>query len=142
MPKGFDIKWMTPTGDPQLIVTVLMTIAAIVVALVIGAHYYRRWRKHRRFTDELNQFALEEDEGSTLVGLVKRYATDEPVEILYSLRAFDELAEKEMKRILGVQGSQEAKQRYIELLYTIRQKTYFADLIEEANGTASSNFAG
>ena len=129
-----EVIWLNTTGDPKLIFSVLGVLALVVVALLYASYRYKRWKKHQRFIEELNQLSLEENEGTTLIGLVKRYAMEEPVEVLYSLRVFDDLAEKEMCRILGLQGSQETKQQYIDLLYKIRQKTYFPDLM---NGTAN-----
>ncbi|MFH1739903.1 MAG: hypothetical protein ABIH23_12905 [bacterium] len=122
------VPWITPSGDPQILFGILGTVAVLVAILIYASYRYKRWKKHQRFIEELNQLSLEENEGMTLIGLVKRYAMDEPVEVLYSLRVFDDLAEKEMCRILGLQGSQETKQKYIDLLYKIRQKTYFPDL--------------
>ncbi|HPA45017.1 MAG TPA: hypothetical protein PLG59_06270 [bacterium] len=128
MPSLKDVTWMTPKGDPTLIFGILGGLAVLIVIIVFANYRYRRWKKHQRFVAELNQLALGDKEGNTLIDLVKRYAMDEPVEVLYSLRAFDALAEKEMCRILGLQGSQETKQQYIDLLYSIRQKTYFPDM--------------
>lgn len=136
MRNGLGIKWITPKGDPTLILAALAGAAVLVALLLLASHYYRRWQRHRRFLQELNELALEESEGLALIGLVKRYAMDEPVQVLYSLRAFDQLAEKEMKRVLSVQGSREGKQQYIDMLYTIRQKTYFPELAEAAGESA------
>jgi hypothetical protein len=135
--KGFGFEWITPTGNPTVILAVMAGVAVLISLLVVASYHLRRWQRHRRFLQELNLFALEENEGSTLIDLVKRYATDEPVEVLYSLRMFDELAEKEMNRVLGLQGSRESKQQYIDLLYAIRQKTYFAEIGEEASEPTS-----
>ncbi len=126
----FDSGVIKTTGDPTLVFGILGGIAVFIVAVVFVSYRYKRWKKHQRFVAELSQLALEDKEGNTLIDLVKRYAMDEPVEVLYSLRVFDQLAEKEMCRVLGLQGSQEAKQQYIDLLYSIRQKTYFPDLNE------------
>ncbi len=130
------IEWISTQGDPKLVFGVLGAIALLCTFIIVGTWYYQRWKKHRRFIEELNQLSLEEAEGNALINIVKRHAMSEPVEVLYSLRVFDELAEKEMNRILSLQGSQEIKQKYIDLLYTIRQKTYFPDLSNHAPNSA------
>ena len=67
---------------------------------------------------------LAPEQETTLADMVKRYAMNEPVRILYSQRLFDDLACKEMQRILASAGSAEAKEQFIDALYEIRAKTY------------------
>lgn len=140
--KGFEFNWITPRGDPTLILGTLAAIAVLVAVLTFASYHLRRWQKHRRFLEELDQMDLEENEGNALIDLVKRYAMDEPVEILYSLRRFDELARKEMARVLALPGSKESKQQYIDLLYSIRQKTYFSDTPAGPSEKQAGDIAG
>jgi hypothetical protein len=63
---------------------------------------------------------------------VKQYAMQEPVQILLSLRMFDELACQEISRVLGSSGSTTAKNRFVQMIYDIRKKTYFPDWDKKA----------
>ncbi len=139
--KGFEFDWISPKGDPVLILGTLAAVTFLVAVVTFASYRFRRWQKQRRFIEELDQIALEENEGNALINLVKRYAMDEPVEILYSLRRFDELARREMARVLALPGSKESKQEYIDLLYSIRQKTYFSDVSAHADEEQTKSIA-
>ena len=71
---------------------------------------------------------LDDVQENTLTDLVKRYAQKEPVSVLFSLRLFDDMATKEISRVLGSAGSAMQKQQYVNLVYEIRKKTYFPEL--------------
>jgi hypothetical protein len=59
--------------------------------------------------------------------MVRRYKVGEPVQVLYSPKLFDDIATAEMRRILGSQGSTQAKESFINTIYEIRTKTYHPD---------------
>jgi len=128
------INWIKPTDVPvDLLFGLLLGMTLIVLAILYIHRRYAYFKKVQILQEEMELLQLENNESQTLESLVKRYTLNEPVEILYSLRLFDELALKEMGRILGSPLSQDSKKKYIDLLYMIRQKTYFA------GGAYSSN---
>lgn len=70
---------------------------------------------------------LNQEEETLLTGMIERYRLDEPVKVLFSLPLFDDLATKEIRRVLCAPGSSRAKQAYIQLVYDIRKRTFFPD---------------
>ncbi|MEW6237371.1 MAG: hypothetical protein AB1656_23920 [Candidatus Omnitrophota bacterium] len=120
------ISWIKPTDVPvELLFWFLIGITLAVLAILYICRRYAYFKKVQILQEEMKALELENGESQTLESLVKRYMLNEPVEILYSLRLFDDLALKEMGRILGSPLSQESKKKYIDMLYLIRQKTYF-----------------
>ena len=59
--------------------------------------------------------------------MVKRYAMEEPVTILYSERLFDEMAADEIQRVIASPASAQAKEQFIDTIYKIRVRTYHPD---------------
>ncbi|MDP8246352.1 MAG: hypothetical protein P9L94_19870 [Candidatus Hinthialibacter antarcticus] len=105
----------------------------LLIVLVIFLHKrYMRYVKEREFLDEISTLEMEQSESDTLLSLVRRYALNEPVDILYSQRLFDELAVKEISRVLGSPLSKENKTKFVNMIYNIRQKTYNQSLTPEA----------
>lgn len=96
----------------------------LIVAIVFIHKRYQRYIKERQFKEEMQTLEMEPNESDTLFNLVRRYALNEPVDILYSQRLFDELAVKEISRVLGSPLSKENKSKFVTLIYNIRQKTY------------------
>ena len=88
---------------------------------------YQKWRRYQLFITELKTLDLDPKQEGTFADLVKRYNMDQPVNILYSKRLYDELASTEMIRILSSPGSVTAKAAYIDSLYEIRDRTYASD---------------
>ncbi len=116
--------WSNDSVDPSILFGIL---GAILVSLALGTflvYRYQRWRRFKAFEDELQQLGLDPNQEGTFGDLVKRYKMNDPVEILFSLRMFDEIAAREMDRILGSPGSKSAKEEFIDTLYEIREKTY------------------
>jgi len=117
--------------SPELLITALLIFIAVVLVTLFLYRKYMNYKKTKLFLEELEVLELGRVESNTLTTLVKRYALNEPVEILYSLRLFDELAEKEMARVLSSPLSSDSKTQYVDLLYRIRVKTYFPEGIQD-----------
>ncbi len=122
-PKFFDNKGM----DPQILVWILVSLALIIFGLVYGLHRYNKWKKFKAFEDEMRTLDLNPDDESTFAGMVKRFEMEEPVNVLMSARLFDEMATKEIEKVLGSSGSKSSKENFIQQVYRIRTKTYHPD---------------
>ena len=112
---------------PEILITFLGVSALLLFLAIFIYHRYSRYKKEKVLFDEMQTLDFGSTESSTLSDIARRYTINEPVEILYSLRLFDEMAEKEMERVLSKPLPMELKKQYVDLLYNIRQKTYFAD---------------
>ncbi|MBI1386933.1 MAG: hypothetical protein GC154_00610 [bacterium] len=133
--------WKTQDVSGEAIVTVLL-IAVCLIGLIIFVHRrYVRYKKERQFIDELETMEMGQTESDTLFNLVRRYALNEPVDILYSVRLFDELAVKEIERVLASPLSSDSKSKFVNLIYSIRQKTYFQELAQSVHDNNSSEDA-
>lgn len=126
----------SPLGGPMFsssqqgadyVIYLLMGLACVVGLIVYASYRYKRYKKMQEFSDEMAQVGLSSEEESTLTNLVKQYAMQEPVQVLLSLRMFDEMACQEISRVLGSSGSTTAKDRFVQMIYDIRKKTYFPD---------------
>ncbi|RJP23651.1 MAG: hypothetical protein C4527_19910 [Candidatus Omnitrophota bacterium] len=121
-----DIQMFKPSDiNLEVAAWVILLCAALILFIFLAYKRYLRFKKEQELLEELVVREFESVESSTITDLVKRYTVNEPIEILYSLRLFDELAEKEMTRVLGSALSSESKTQYVDMLYRIRQKTYF-----------------
>ncbi len=109
------------------VVYVLLAIAVVTGIIIYLSYRYQRFKKFREFMDEVEMLDLGNEEEDTLSNMVKQYALKEPVQILVSLRLFDEMATKEISRILASAGSAAAKQKFVDLVYEIRKKTYYKE---------------
>ena len=128
---GFAKAYTDPTtASPEALLTTLLIIVALIIVFIFLYKKYVYYKKQKIFLEELETLDLGSVESDTLTKLVKRYALNEPVAILYSLRLFDELAEKEMARVLGSPLSSDSKTKYVDMLYRIRQKTYFPEVAQ------------
>ena len=133
---GFgDVDFLTAqTVDPKIIFGIL---GGIVFALAVGVYSvyrYQQWRSYQNFVGEMQQLGLNPEQEGTFGDLVKRYKMKDPVEILYSLRMFDDMAALEMSRVLGSSGSMSAKEEFVDTLYEIRHITYLSESEETAGG--------
>ncbi len=115
--------------ESATIVYCLMGLLLLVCLIIYLSYCYQRFKKFKAFEAEMNMLELGHEQEDTLSMMVKRHALNEPVQILYSLRTFDEMATKEINRILASPGSSASKQKFVDLIYDIRQKTYHQDLI-------------
>jgi len=135
-----NIRFFNPTAsDSDFALYFLLGMIVFVLILLYASYRYRRFKRFKEFVDEMKQLDLDQNEESTLSGMVKRYALDEPVQILVSLRLFDEMATHEIARILGSPASAATKKQFIDLVYEIRKKTYHPDIMTVAvqeNGSA------
>ncbi len=117
------------TIDPTILFFSLLGMVLFVSLLVYGNHRYQWFKKYKQFEEELEVFDLNVDEENILTDMVKRYKRDEPLDTIHSLQEFDEMVSEEMLRLLGSQASSATKEAFVALIYDIRQKTFFPDLI-------------
>lgn len=117
--------------DPVVLVYILLGLAFIIFALVYSLHRYNKWKKFKVFEDEMKSLDLNPDDESAFTGMVKRFELEEPVNVLMSARLFDEMATKEIEKVLGSAGSKSAKEKFIEAVYRIRTKTYHSDWLNQ-----------
>ena len=115
------------TVDPMIIFGILGGIILVLGTGIYISYRYQKWRSYQTFVGEMQQLGLNPDQEGTFGDLVKRYKMKDPVEILYSLRMFDEMAGQEMEHVLASPGSMSAKQEFVDTLYEIRQITYLSD---------------
>ncbi len=113
--------------DSTVLVYSLIAIMITILLIVFGTYRYKRWKKFKEFETEMKALDLEPEQEGTLAEMVKRYSMDEPVNILFSARLFDEMASSEIKRVLGSAASIKLKQEFIDKVYFIRTKTYHPD---------------
>ena len=120
---------------------IAISMAVLLVLIFIVYYFFQRYKKIEEFKQELQSLDLGEEGESTLVDMVKRYAMQEPLDILMSVKTFDQMAIQEIERVLASAGSSKAKQKFINLIYEIRLKAYYAELVDksEANETAAEN---
>ncbi len=120
-----EFKFFSPQEiDPTLFFVCFGGLALLIFVIVYGTYRYRKFKKFQEFVDEMNMLELDDEQENALSGMVKRYAMQEPVQILVSRKVFDEMAAKEINRVLGSSGSMNAKQTFINMVYEIRRKTY------------------
>ena len=129
------------TVNSDILVWVLVTLALIIFGLVYGMHRYNKWKKFKLFEDEMRALDLNPDDESTFAGMVKRFALEEPVNVLMSARLFDEMATKEIEKVLGSAGSKTSKEHFIKQVYRIRTKTYHPDWLREPDELRSKELA-
>ena len=125
------IQFFTTDAEIEIIFWVLVGIASTAFVLFYASYRYRRWHRYKEFEDEMRSLDLDREQEGTFAAMIKRYRIGEPVQILYDLKRFDDLASAEMRRILGSPGSAEAKENFINALYDIRMRTYNADWVEQ-----------
>jgi len=102
-------------------------LALLIVTLLIayGVYRYQRWKNFQVFVEEMKALDLTAEHEAKFSAIVKRYHMKEPVQVLYSLRLFDEIAMNEMIRALGSPASSKAKANFIDTVYSIRGNVYF-----------------
>lgn len=115
--------------DPTLLLSILGSLVALILLIVYGVYRYNKWKQYVAFEDEMKSLGMDSNAEDTLAGMVKRFQMDEPVQILFSPRLFDEMATNEILRVLASSGSLKAKQNFIDTIYEIRNKTYSPDLV-------------
>ncbi len=113
--------------DPTVMIQVLSGIVLLITGIIVLTYKYQRWKRYNEFVTEMKSLDLDPDSEGTLAGMVKRYSMDEPVNILFSARLFDEMAATEIIRVLGSPGSVQAKKEFIDTVYKIRTRTYHPD---------------
>jgi hypothetical protein len=113
--------------DPTFLVYILGGIVTLILVTIYGTYRYKKWKKFKEFESEMKSLDLAPEDEGTLADMVKRFSMDEPVNILFSARLFDEMASSEIKRVLGSPASAKLKQDFIDKVYMIRTKTYHPD---------------
>lgn len=108
-----------------------ITLLVLLVSSSVIYFFFKRYKKLEEFKNELQSLGLGDEGESTLVDMVKRYAMKEPLDILMSVKTFDQMAIQEIERVLASAGSSKAKQKFINLIYEIRLKTYYAELVDK-----------
>lgn len=119
------------SSDATSLVYFLVGLLALTALVSIAVYRYRRFKTYQEFTQELSLLQFDESEETALTNIVKRHSLKEPVTVLFSLKLFDELATKEISRVLGSPGSIAQKQKFVNLVYEIRKKTYFQDFVSK-----------
>lgn len=110
--------------DPSLVIWPLIIILILLVTIIYSVHRYNQWKSYKEFEDEMKALDLEGEHEGTFVSIVKKYEMEEPVNVLYRPELFDEMATKEIVKVLGSAGSTKAKEHFIDVVYEIRRKTY------------------
>ncbi len=114
----------TKSFDPGTLLIILTSLAILVVSVIFLSYRYQRWKRYNVFVEEMKSLQLDPDSEGTLAFMVKSQAMDEPVKVLMSAQKFDDMAQKEMVRVLGSEGSIQAKEAFINSVYKIRNTTY------------------
>ncbi len=145
----FKFDFITPNAlNATIIVWFFVIVAACICVFTVGSYLWKRYLKNREFRFEMQTLGLDTEQEGTLAAIVKRYRMDEPMSILLSEQIFDEMATREMVRILSSPASAEIKEKYIGELYDIRQRTYqheceaYEDSVAQSANTPTSNPAG
>ncbi len=107
----------------------LLAISVVIAAVIYGNNKYQWFQKVSRFRDEMHALEFGADDEALMSDLVSRYMMKEPCEALASLPLFDELAQKEIERVLSSPGSSEAKEDFVKRIYEIRQKAFFPEWV-------------
>lgn len=132
-----DVNWFKSSNvNSSLLISILVGMALLIFTLVYSIHRYNKWKKFKLFEDEMKSLDLNPDDESAFSGMVKRFELEEPVNILMSARLFDEMATKEIEKVLGSAGSKSAKEKFIETVYRIRTRTYHADWLQQKEQAA------
>jgi hypothetical protein len=132
------VMWKANNADPMLLIGILLGILVVVLSVVVGTLFYQRWKRYNEFIGELKTLDLNPEEEGTLASMVKRYQMDEPVNILFSPRLFDEMASHEILRVLGSSATTKTKQKFIDQVYAIRTRTYHSDWLESTERPAET----
>ncbi len=121
----FDVSFFqSNSANLETIIFLVLGCTLFCVAVFFIYKKYMRFKKEQELQEEMELRDFESVESSTVNDLVKRYKMNEPINIMYSLKLFDELAQKEMSRVLSSPLSSQSKTQYVDLLYRIRQKMY------------------
>jgi len=116
-------------ASPEILLPILGGITLIILIVVIGVYRFQRWKKYKTFETEMKTLDLDPESEGTFAYMVKRYSMEEPVNILYSPRIFDEMASQEITRVLASNASIQSKCKFIDLVYSIRTRTYHPEWI-------------
>lgn len=126
-----DIQWIASSGvETSTAIYFLLGMASTILLMIYLTYRYQRYKRFQEFQEEMETLELGEVEESTLCEMVKRFSLQEPVQVLLSKRVFDEMAAREINRVLGSPGSMKAKETFVNLVYEIRKKTYHKDWSE------------
>lgn len=122
------VRFFDPTTiDPALALYALLLVASVISLLALVQYRYQRWKRFKALEDEMKAIGLDAEQENALSRVVLNYKMERPVDVVKSVRLFDELASEEMARVLGSPGSATAKRDYINTLYEIRTRTFHPD---------------
>lgn len=119
-----EITWMTTSGDASTVITLFSVCALLLAVTLVISYQYRRWVAHRSLALELQELSFDETEQATFFELVMKHAAAEQVTVLHSLPVFDSIAQTEIERVLASPATREAKEAFIEHVYSIRLKAF------------------
>jgi hypothetical protein len=119
--------YRTTTIEPYSLLLCLVGVIFILVLAIFLNYRYKWFKKYKQLKESMVYLDLNQEEENLLAGMIERSRLEEPVKVLFSLPLFDDLATKEIRRVLCTPGSSKAKQAYIQLVYDIRQRTFFPD---------------
>ncbi|RJP23055.1 MAG: hypothetical protein C4527_20945 [Candidatus Omnitrophota bacterium] len=129
----FPVQFFNPsTFDVSTLFILLATFLLVIGSLIYLSYCYNRYKKYMEFLEEMQTLDLNPEEEGAFAWMVKRYQMNEPVDILASLRAFDEMACQEIRRVLGSAGSIQSKSDFIDTVYQIRSRTYRPEQVKTA----------
>lgn len=130
----FAFSWMKSGGMDTGTAIVLLIGLILCVTIFIGINMlYAHLRKVQRLEAKAGMLDLGDKEVAWVMKLSRAYKVKEPAKILCSMRLFDELAAKEIERILSTEGSNNNKDQTIHRIYEIRDKLFRPAFVVERN---------
>lgn len=124
-----NITFFSPnTQSTGLLFVFIVIMVSIMLFLTFMFYRYRLMKLYEKFAKEMLHFNFNQDQALLLTSITKRNSVRDPLSVLFSLKLFDELASKEISKILSSQVSSIQKQQFINHIYEIRKKTFFQSL--------------
>lgn len=101
------------------------------LSLIAFLYQYSRWRKFNKFKNEVRSLDLDSSAQGAFSWMVKQYRMKEPLSAVESCEVFDQMATNEIFRVLGSEGTLEAKEEFIDTVYDIRNQTFHPDRVRK-----------
>lgn len=111
----------------------LLAISALIAVSVWFSRQYQFMLKYNRLQTEMRALDFRPEEEAVMNDLTRRYIEKEPCEALDSLPLFDQIAQREIERVLSTPGSCAAKEEFVRRIYEIRQKAFFSHLMSSSS---------
>jgi hypothetical protein len=128
--------------DPGFVLRIIGVLLFFIILIIVVTLHYQKWKRYNDFVSEMKTLDLDPESEGTLAAMVKRYQMDEPVNILFSARLFDEMATTEIMRVLGSPAPASAKQQFIDQVYNIRLRTYHPEWTPSTEESSDEVLAG